>query len=59
MTKENIIEIITKSNLSKEEKALVIGYINDHNSVINKKETLVIVVLKLMEIAPAIIEHFL
>lgn len=41
--------------MSAEDKALVIGYINGHNHIINEK--LIIAVLKYL--APPIIEHFL
>ncbi len=57
MEEKNILKLIYKSNLTKEEKELVINYIKDRNSITNK-ELLVSVLLKLLELCPKILDLF-
>lgn len=54
---KKIFKLIYKSNLTKEEKELVINYIKDGNSITNK-ELLVSVLLKLLELCPKILDLF-
>lgn len=54
---KKIFKLIYKSNLTKEEKELVINYIKDRNSITNK-ELLVSVLLKLLELCPKILDLF-
>lgn len=59
MKKKVLIKIIEESNLSEEEKRIVLEYINNRDTKSKvSKDTVVLAVLKLMELAPAIYEHF-
>ncbi len=57
MKEKKIFKLIYKSNLTKEEKELVVNYIKDRNSITNK-ELLVSVLLKLLELCPKILDLF-
>lgn len=57
MKEKKIFKLIYKSNLTKEEKELVVNYIKDRNSITNK-ELLVSVLLKLLELCPKILDFF-
>lgn len=56
MKKDNIIKIINKSNLTNEEKEIVICYIN-HETCINWN-LLICAISKLLEVSPKILEFF-
>lgn len=59
MKKNELIKIIEESNLSEEEKSIVIEYISNHDTKTKiSKDTVVLALLKLMELAPAIYEQF-
>lgn len=59
MKKNELIKIIEESNLSEEEKRIVLEYINNRDTESKvSKDTVVLALLKLMELAPAIYEQF-
>ena len=56
MNKKDIIKIIIKSDLTKEEKEIVICYIN-HKTCIDRN-LLIYAISKLLEVSPKILEFF-